>query len=144
MAFHILLGFSMYILCQLYILAITFFFSRHYDVKACIFVTHELSHRDVLLDSLFTLPYKFKSNLHVQLLNTKLKKKIIIIKKESKKEIHKGQPTFRYFIDIPTQQSRHRFKPNHTWCARQVFYLYCKYALTSNLFNITYQSIFNI
>ena len=62
------LRFSTYILCPLYILAITFFFSRHYDVKACIFVTHELSHRDLLLESLFTLPYKFKSNLHVQTL----------------------------------------------------------------------------
>ena len=60
------LGFSMYILCPLYILAITFFFSRHYDVKTCIFVTHELSHRDVMLDSLFTFSYKFKSNLHIQ------------------------------------------------------------------------------
>ena len=55
----------MYILCPLYILAITFFFSRYYDVKACIFVTHELSYRDVLLDNLFTLPYKLKSNLYV-------------------------------------------------------------------------------
>ena len=55
----------MYILCPLYILANTFFFFRHYDVRACIFVIHELSHQDVLLDNLFTLPYKLKPNLHV-------------------------------------------------------------------------------
>ena len=60
------LGFSMYILCSFYILAITFFFSRLCDVKAYIFFSHELSHQDVLLDNLFTLPYKLKSNLHIQ------------------------------------------------------------------------------
>ena len=60
------LGFSTYILCSFYILSITFFFSRLCDVKACIFVTHELSHLDVLLDNLFTLQYKLKSKFHVQ------------------------------------------------------------------------------
>ena len=60
----------MYILCLLYILANTFFFFGHYDIKTCIFVTHELFHQDVLLDNLSTLPYKLKSNLHVQTLSS--------------------------------------------------------------------------
>ena len=41
------------------------FFSNLCDVKACTFVTHELFHLDVLLDNLFYIPYKLKSNLHV-------------------------------------------------------------------------------
>ena len=36
------LGFFMYIHCRLYILTNTFFFSRHYDVKTCIFVTQSI------------------------------------------------------------------------------------------------------
>ena len=56
----------MYIDCLQYILVNTFFFSIYLDVKACIFVTYELFQQDVLLDNLFTLPYKSKSNLHLQ------------------------------------------------------------------------------
>ena len=65
------LGFSTYILCPSYILVITFFFSNLCDVKAYTFVTHELFHVDVLLDNLFYLPYKLKSNLHLQIVITK-------------------------------------------------------------------------
>ena len=75
--FILFLGFLTYILCQLYILAITFDFSRFYDVKVCIFVTHEISHQDVLLDNLFTLPYKLKFNFPIQTYYRYLNVKII-------------------------------------------------------------------
>ena len=64
--FFFFLWFSMYILCQLYILAITFFFSRLCEIKACIFVTHKLSHRDVLLDSLYNF---FNTYIYIYIYN---------------------------------------------------------------------------